>query len=97
MHEAHAILNELKKYDQALYDKPRWLVMNKLDLLQDKDEKVAAFLSEFGDHTRHFAISAINGDGCKELTYAIMEHLLQTAEQEDTATENAQESNTNTI
>jgi GTP-binding protein len=85
VHEAHAILNELKKYDEALYDKPRWLVLNKLDLLQDKDEKVAAFLREFGAHTRHFAISAINGDGCKELTYAIMEHLEQVARQEDEA------------
>ncbi len=85
VHEAHAILNELKKYDEALYDKPRWLVLNKLDLLQDKDEKVAAFLREFGEYTRHFAISAINGDGCKELTYAIMEHLEQVARQEDEA------------
>jgi GTP-binding protein len=92
VHEAHAILNELKKYDEALYDKPRWLVLNKLDLLQDKDEKVAAFLREFGEHTRHFAISAINGDGCKELTYAIMEHLDQVAKQEDeAAAESAQE------
>ena len=85
VHEAHAILNELKKYDEALFEKPRWLVLNKLDLLQDKDEKVAAFLREFGDHTRHFAISAINGDGCKELTYAIMEHLEQVAREEDEA------------
>ena len=85
VHEAHAILNELKKYDEALYNKPRWLVLNKLDLLQDKDEKIAAFLHEFGDHTRHFAISAINGDGCKELTYAIMEHLEETAKLEQAA------------
>jgi len=93
VHEAHAILNELKKYDEALYDKPRWLVLNKLDLLQDKDEKVAAFLREFGEGTRHFAISAINGDGCKELTYAIMEHLEEVARQEQEAiSENAQES-----
>ena len=92
VHEAHAILNELKKYDEALYEKPRWLVLNKLDLLQDKDEKVAAFLREFGGHTRHFAISAVNGDGCKELTYAIMEHLEQVARQEDmAAAESAQE------
>lgn len=92
VHEAHAILNELKKYDEALYDKPRWLVLNKLDLLQDKDDKVAAFLREFGGDTRHFAISAINGDGCKELTYAIMEHLEQVAKQEDeAAAESAQE------
>ena len=93
VHEAHAILNELKKYDEALYNKPRWLVLNKLDLLQDKEEKVAAFLREFGDHTRHFAISAINGEGCKELTYAIMEHLEQvTQEERDAAAESAQES-----
>ena len=85
VHEAHAILNELKKYDEALFEKPRWLVLNKLDLLQDKNEKVAAFLREFGEHTRHFAISAINGDGCKELTYAIMEHLEQVAREEDEA------------
>lgn len=93
VHEAHAILNELKKYDEALYNKPRWLVLNKLDLLQDKDEKVAAFLQAFGGHERHFAISAINGDGCKELTYAIMEHLEQVAAQEaEAVAKSAQES-----
>ncbi len=85
VHEAHAILNELKKYDEALYNKPRWLVLNKLDLLQDKDEKVAEFLKTFGGHERHFAISAINGDGCKELTYAIMEHIEQAAREEQAA------------
>jgi GTPase len=82
VHEAHAILKELKKYDEALYNKPRWLVLNKLDLLEDREKKVADFLRSFGGHERHFAISAINGDGCKELTYAIMEHLEQTARQE---------------
>ena len=59
VHEAHAILNELKKYDEALYNKPRWLVLNKLDLLQEEDraEKVAAFLKAFGERhalLRHF-------------------------------------------
>jgi GTP-binding protein len=92
VHEAHAILNELKKYDEALYHKPRWLILNKLDLLEDRDEKVAAFLKEFGEDIRHFTISAINGEGCKELTYAIMEHLTQIAEQErDAIAESAQE------
>ncbi len=87
--DAHAILNELKKYDEALYSKPRWLVLNKLDLLQEeaRDETVAAFLREFGEHSRHFTISAINGDGCKELTYAIMEHLEQVSRQEQEANE----------
>lgn len=76
VHEARAILNELKKYDQLLYEKPRWLLLNKVDLLEDRDEKVASFLKEFNDFDRYFVISAINGEGCKELTYAIMDHLL---------------------
>lgn len=91
--EARAIIEELRKYDETLYNKPRWLVLNKLDLLEDRDEKVAAFLAEFGEHERHFAISAINGEGCKELTYAIMGHLEQAAAEETAAmAENAQES-----
>ena len=75
VHEAHAILNELRKYDEALFEKPRWLVLNKVDLLESRDEKIEAFLNAFGKDTRHFIISAITGEGCKELTYAIMEHL----------------------
>jgi GTP-binding protein len=81
--EANSILNELKKYDEVLYNKPRWLVLNKLDLLHDKDEKIAAFLKEFHDYSRYFVISAINGDGCKELCYAIMEHVEQVAMQDE--------------
>jgi len=90
--QAKAIVGELKKYDAGLYEKPRWLVLNKLDLLQDREEKVAAFLKAFGDNTRYFTISAINGEGCKELTYAIMEHINQVAAQEqDAVAESAQE------
>ena len=92
VHEAHALVNELKKYDEALYNKPRWLVLNKLDLLQNREEKVAAFLDAYGENTRHFTISAINGEGCKELTYAIMEHLDAVAAQEqEVVSDSAQE------
>ena len=38
--QAKAIVGELKKYDPALYDKPRWLVLNKLDMVPD-DEREA--------------------------------------------------------
>ena len=96
--EARAILNELKKYDEALYQKPRWLLLNKLDLLEDPDEKVAAFLKEFDDYDRYFTISAINGNGCKELTFAIMDHLLEMREQEaEAAAASAQESDASTL
>jgi GTP-binding protein len=35
----------------------------------------AAVLAGYGPVERHFAISAINGAGCRELTFAIMEHI----------------------
>ena len=96
--EARAILNELKKYDPTLYQKPRWLLLNKVDLLENRDEKVAAFLKEFTDFDRYFVISAINGEGCKELTYAIMEHLLAMNElEQQAAADSAQETDADTI
>ncbi|KQT38299.1 Obg family GTPase CgtA [Methylophilus sp. Leaf414] len=75
--EAKAIVNELKKYDQELYDKPRWLVLNKIDMLPDSADKVADFVKAYGWDGPVFAISAISGIGCKELTYAIMDHIDQ--------------------
>lgn len=73
--EAKAIVNELKKYDEELYNKPRWLVLNKIDMAQDSKEVVENFVKDYGWKGPVFAISAINGVGCKELVYAIMEHL----------------------
>ena len=75
--EARAIVEELKKYDEALYNKPRWLVLNKIDMLpeEERDAKRVAFLKEFGWDAPSFCISALSGDGCKALTYAIMDYL----------------------
>jgi GTP-binding protein len=73
--EARAIVDELRKYDETLYNKPRWLVLNKIDMLDDAAERTERFVRELGWQGRCFAISAINGAGCKELTYAIMDHL----------------------
>jgi GTP-binding protein len=78
--EARAIINELQKYDQALHDKPRWLVLNKIDLLEPAEgaERAKQFIADFGWQGKSFIISAIDGKGCRELTFAIMEHLQQT-------------------
>ncbi len=90
--EARAIIEELRKYDEDLYTKPRWLVLNKVDMLADVSDKVKAFVKEFGWKDRVFAISAISGIGCKELTYAIMEHLEQNRDAElDTQTSGQQD------
>ena len=75
VHEAKAIVEELKKYDQALYEKPRWLILNKIDMLPDSESVVKKFVKDFGWKGPVFAISAISGIGCKELTYAIMQHI----------------------
>jgi GTPase len=94
VHEAKAIVNELKKYDQSLYDKARWLVLNKLDLIQDekeRDKRIKAFVKKFGWKEKYFTISAMTGDGCKELTYAIMDYIQSTARPE-VAEENTQAS-----
>lgn len=73
--EAKAIVNELKKHDEDLYDKPRWLVLNKIDMVQDAEKVAADFVKDFDWKGPVFAISAINGSGCKQLSYAIMEHM----------------------
>jgi len=75
--EARAIVEELRKYDEALYNKPRWLVLNKMDMLpeDERDTRRVAFLREFGWDAPSFCISAINGQGCQKLIYAIMDYI----------------------
>ncbi|MDO9225953.1 MAG: GTPase ObgE [Pseudomonadota bacterium] len=78
--DARAIVEELRKYDESLHVKPRWLVLNKTDLIADEAERVervAAFIKDFGWDGPVFAISAINGGGCQPLVFAIMAHLQQ--------------------
>jgi len=75
--EARAIVNELRKYDEALFGKPRWLALNKADLVPAAERAAVTqkFIADFGWEGRSFIISALTGEGCKELSYAIMEYL----------------------
>jgi GTP-binding protein len=77
VHDARAIVKELKRYDQALYEKQRWLVLNKVDLLpeDEREKRVKAFVRSYRWKGPVFAISAVNGEGCRELTFAIQEWL----------------------
>ena len=86
VHEARAIVEELRKYDQQLYDKPRWLVLNKLDMVDEAEREavVAQFVKDYEWSGPVFAISALDGTGCSALTYAIMDYLgTQAARVED--------------
>ncbi len=75
--EVKALANELKKYDPALAKKPRWLVMNKADLLDEKDAKkrATALVKKLKWTKPWFLISGMMGEGCKDLTFAILEFL----------------------
>ena len=89
--EALALAEELRKYDEALYDKPRWFVLNKLDVVPEEEraERVAAFLAAVGwnhptpddefefdvETPRVFEISAVNRQGTADLVYAIHRYI----------------------
>jgi len=75
--EVRALATELRKYDPALAKKPRWLVMNKSDLLDAREAKkrAAALVKKLKWTKPSFVISGIKGDGCKDLTFAVMEFL----------------------
>jgi GTP-binding protein len=77
VHDAKAIVAELKKYDTELYRKPRWLVLNKVDLLpvDSREKTIRAFLRKLGWKGRTFTISALTGEGCQALAYAVMDHI----------------------
>lgn len=88
LRDAKAILDELKKYDPALFAKPRWLVINKIDLVPaaEREARVAKLVAGYDSAmTRHFVVSAIDGGGCRELTFAIMAHIEQQGLQEPDA------------
>ena len=75
---------ELKKYDKSLFAKPRWLVLNKTDLIPDgaaRAQKVADFVRRLRWKGRVFTISAISGEGCRKLCQEIGEYLAEQRQQ----------------
>jgi GTP-binding protein len=76
--DARTIVRELERYDPELAEKPRWLVLSKLDLIppDELEARIASFLQACeADHAACFRISAINGGGCVELTQRLQEAL----------------------
>ena len=66
--DVRALANELKKYDETLYAKPRWLVFNKIDLAEDAEARARKIVRALSWKAPWFMISAINGKGCRELS-----------------------------
>ena len=79
--EARTIVQELKKYSKALAEKPRWLVLNKCDLLlpEEADERARAIVRRLRYRGPWFLISGATGEGTKALCDAAMTLLEQDA------------------
>jgi GTP-binding protein len=75
--QAQAIVAELKKYDPDLYAKPRWLVLNKIDMLppEARAARVKDFVKRFKWKGPVYEISALTRAGCEPLVRAIYSHL----------------------
>ena len=80
--EVRAIAGELAKFSDDLANKPRWLVINKIDLLSEEDQKVAKemLLEQLQWTGPVFEVSAATGAGTDELAHAIMQELERIAE-----------------
>jgi GTPase len=75
--QARVILAELKKYDAALYAKPRWIVLNKLDMVPtaERAKRVGDFVRRLRWKGPVFEISALTREGCEPLIRAVYQHV----------------------
>ena len=79
--DARAIVAELKKFSKDLADRPRWLVLNKSDLLplDEAEKKAKAIVRSLRFKGPWFLISGATGAGTKDLAEAVMRFLEQQA------------------
>lgn len=80
--DAQAIVEELRNFDESLHQKPRWIVLNKIDLVaeEERKERISAISRELGKQSHVFAISGVTGEGCQLLCQKIMQFLSSPAE-----------------
>ncbi|MDC1449541.1 Obg family GTPase CgtA [Candidatus Thioglobus sp.] len=75
---------ELKKFDDELFEKPRLLAINKIDLIQEdkRDKIIKDFLKIVKYKGNAFNISALNGMGCKSLVFGLYDLIEEKDEEE---------------
>ena len=74
---AQKIVKELEKFSSELAAKPRWLVINKADLLpkEELEEAIKILINDLQWPGPIYTISALAGQGTKELCADIMTEL----------------------
>lgn len=75
--DAEAIVGELRNFDEELYRKPRWIILNKVDLIpeDERNERFSAISRTLEKGIPIFAISGATGEGCQQLCQKIMQFL----------------------
>jgi GTP-binding protein len=78
--QAMAIVAELKKYDEGLHAKTRWMVLNKMDMVpvEERDKRVKDFVKRLKWRGPVFQVSALTREGCEPLIHAVYQHLSKT-------------------
>ena len=71
--QVRAIEHELRKYDPAMLEKPRWLVLNKADLMFEDEAKATAeaIVAELGWTQPWYLVSAIGREGTRPIMLAV--------------------------
>ena len=80
--QAKAIVAELKKFDPELYNKPRWLVLNKLDMVptEEREARVKDFVKRMRYKGPVFEISALTREGTQLLIQTVYQHIAKVHE-----------------
>jgi GTPase len=73
--DVRAVATELRRYDEALYRKPRWLVFNKIDAVDNPDARIRAVLARLRWKRPWFKVAAISAQGTAAVTKAIARQL----------------------
>ncbi|MCL6269472.1 Obg family GTPase CgtA [Sansalvadorimonas sp. 2012CJ34-2] len=83
---AKAIISELEEFSSALYERERWLVLNKLDMVpeEERDALCERIVSELGWEDPVYRISALSSDGTQQLCQNIMTFIEERNLQENT-------------
>lgn len=79
--DIRTVVAELEAYSSELAQRERWLVFNKIDLLpaEERAEHCRAIAAALGWQQPYFAVSALTGEGCRELSYRVLTYLEERA------------------
>lgn len=74
---AKIIINELQQYSENLAEKPRWLVFNKIDLVdpEEAETRAKAIVEALGWEDKYYMISAANRENVNALCWDVMNFL----------------------